>query len=345
MGEANPDPMVERFLGDQHDCQPATDPRTNKELAAAFKDKNVVIAGAGRGIGRATAEFFAHTNAKSLSLMALELNEVDETASLCKKINPNLLTKTAAFDVKDYAKAEQFINEADKEFGKIDVVFANAGRPPQWLATWESDPGVWWDTLAVSLQGAFNFARAALPIMRRENGGSIVFTSSAGAHVSNGMGSYALGKLGLVRLAEILHHENKDANIRTFAIHPGAIPTRFFHDFKDAAEGNIKENSYVSKSLPGEEKSASTAVGFFKDVTWDTPQMPAGYVVLLSSGKMDFLSGRYVDCSRKVESYEAEEQKIIKNDLHRVKLVVDTDTSWFIPPAKEEQQFYGGRRP
>lgn len=341
MGEPS-EPMVERFLGDQHDCQPATDPRRNKELAAAFKDKNVLIAGAGRGIGRATAEFFAHTAAKSLSLMALELHEVDETANICKKINPNLQTKTAAFDVKDYSKVEPFVNEVAHEFGSIDVVFANAGRPPQWLSTAESDPGVWWDTLAVSLQGGFNFARAVLPIMRKQNGGTIVFTSSAGAHVANGMGSYALGKLGLVRLAEILHHENKDCNIKTFAIHPGAIPTRFFHDFKDAAEGNIKEGSYVSKSLPGEDKSANIAVSFFKEVTWDTPQMPAGYVVLLSSGKLDFLSGRYVDCSRRVETYEAERQKIVENDLHRVKLMVDRD--WFIPPAKEEQEFYGGRR-
>jgi len=331
--------MVERFLGDQHDSQPATDPRQNKELAAAFEGKHVVIAGAGRGIGRATAEFFAHTAAKSISLMALELNEVDETASICKKINPDLKTKTAAFDVCDYDKVEQFIQEVDKEFGGIDVVFANAGRPPQWLSTWESDPKVWWDTLAVSLQGGFNFARAVLPIMRRQKGGKIVFTSSAGAHVGNGMGSYAIGKLGLVRLAEIIHHENKDCNIKTFAIHPGAIPTRFFHDFKDAAEGNIKDGSYVSKTIPGEEKSANIAVGFFKDVEWDTPQMPAGYVVLLSSGKMDYLSGRYVDCSRKVEAYEDDKKRIVQKDLHRVKLVVDHD--WFVPPAKEDLPFQG----
>ena len=122
--------MIERFLGDQHGSHPATDPRSNKELAAAFNDKNVVIAGAGRGILRATAEFFAHTSAKSLSLMALELNEVDETASICKKINPDRPTKTTAFDVKDYSKAEEFIRAVDKEVGKVDVVFANTGRPP-----------------------------------------------------------------------------------------------------------------------------------------------------------------------------------------------------------------------
>lgn len=319
MGETAP----ERFLGDQHDCQFASDPRINKDLGALLNGRHVLIAGAGRGIGRATSEFFAHTAAKSLSLMALELSEVDETARICRKINPNLLTKTAAFDVRNYDKVQQFIDEVDREFGRIDVLFMNAGRPPQWLGTHESDPQVWWDTLAVSLQGGFNFSRAVLPIMRREKGGRIIFTASAAAHVSSGMSSYALGKLGLVRLCETLHNENKAFGIQTFAIHPGAIPTRFFTDFRDAAEGNIKDGSYVSQTLAGEKKSAETATYFFKDVHWDTPQMPAGLVVVLASGQMDFMSGRYVDASRKIEDYIADREKITAKDLHRVKLVVE----------------------
>ncbi|KAI1608850.1 hypothetical protein EDD36DRAFT_447909 [Exophiala viscosa] len=329
MGE----PAPERFLGSQHDCEYASDPRKNKELGALLKDRHVLIAGGGRGIGRATAEFFAHTAIKSLSLMALELAEVDETAKLCKEINPNLLTKTAGFDVRDYSKVQEFVDEADREFGRIDVLWMNAGRPPQFLATHESDPGIWWDTVAISLQGSFNFSRAVLPIMRREKGGRIIFTASAGAHVSKGMSSYAIGKLGMVRLAETLHHENKDSGIKTFAIHPGAIRTRFYTDFKEAAEGNIKEGSYVPSKDEGDKRSAETAVHFFKQVEWDTPQLPAGIVVVLASGQMDFMSGRYVDCSRKVEDYVADKDKITGKDLHRVKLVVDDD--WFIPQSQD----------
>lgn len=325
--------QVERFLGDQHDCQYATDPRVNKELAASLKDQHVVIAGGGRGIGRATAEFFAQTAAKSLSLVALELAEVEETAKICRTINPGLLTKTAAFDVRDYDKVEQFIHEVDRDFGKVDVVFMNAGRPPQWLPTHESDPQVWWDTVAISLQGAFNFSRAAIPILRREKLGRIIFTSSAGAHVSLGMSSYAIGKLGMVRLAETLHNENKEYGIKTFAIHPGAIPTRFFTDFRDAAEGKTQTNSYVSQTLPGEDRSAKTAVDFFHDTRWDTPQMPAGLVVALASGQLDFMSGRYVDASRRIEQYIADKDRIREKDLHRVKLIADTD--WFIPRGSD----------
>jgi len=280
-------------------------------------------------LGVPLQSFFAHTAAKSLSLMALELSEVDETARICKEINPNLLTKTAAFDVRDYEKVQQFIDEVDREFGGVDVLFMNAGRPPQWLGTHESDPQVWWDTVAISLQGSFNFSRAVIPIMRREKGGRIIFTASAAAHVSGGMSSYALGKLGMVRLCEILHNENKAYGIKTFAIHPGAIPTRFFTDFRDAAEGHIKDGSYVSQTLPGEKQSADTATYFFKDIQWDTPQMPAGLVTVLASGQMDFMSGRYVDASRKIDEYIADKDKITAQDLHRVRLIVDSD--WFIP--------------
>ncbi|EXJ82726.1 hypothetical protein A1O3_06541 [Capronia epimyces CBS 606.96] len=327
MGE--PKIQRERSLGDQHDCQYSTDPRVNKELAASFQNQHVVIAGAGRGIGRATAEFFAHTAAKSLSLMALELAEVDETARICKTINPDLLTKTAAFDVKDYDQVQSFINEVDRDFGKVDVLFMNAGRPPQWLSTHESDPQLWWDTVSVSLQGAFNFSRAAVPVMRRERGGRIIFTSSAAAHLSLGMSSYAIGKLGMVRLAETLHNENKELGVKTFAIHPGAVQTRFFSDFRDAADGKVKAGSYVSETAPGEDKSAKTAVHFFQDTQWDTPQMPAGLVVALASGQLDFLSGRYVDAARRIEEYIADKERIREKDLHRVRLIADTD--WFVP--------------
>ena len=329
--------MAESSVSDQlHDCEYATDPRVNKDLAASLKDKNVVIAGAGRGIGRATAEFFAHTQAKSLSLMAVELNEVNDTAKACKAISPTIITKTAGFDVRDYDKVQLFIDEVDHDFGGVDVLFMNAGRPPQFLPTHESDPQVWWDTVAVSLQGAFNFSRAVLPIMRRDNnGGRIVFTASSGAHLNQGISSYTLGKLGMVRLCEILHFENKDCGIKAFAIHPGTIRTRFLTDFQDAAQGKVKPGSYVSQELPpDDEKSAKTAVDIFKNVSqWDAPEMPAGLVVTLASGQLDFMSGRYLDATRRVGAYMADKEDIFTKDLHRVRLIEGNGV--FIPQGND----------
>ncbi|CAK7212891.1 hypothetical protein SCUCBS95973_001614 [Sporothrix curviconia] len=312
----------DRFLGSLHDCYDGTDPRVNKELAAGLEGKNVIVAGAGRGIGRACAEFFSHTPIKSLSLVALEQDEVDATAALCRGIRAGLATKARALDVKDPAAVRAFVEEVARDFGGVDVVLMNAGRPPQWLPTSEGDPDIWWDTVGVSLRGAYNFSRFALPVMQRQaGGGRIIFTASAGAHANRGMGSYITGKLGVVRLAEIIHAENHGINnIKAFAIHPGNIPTRFYHDFKDKVEGRRQPGSYISATAEGEDKSAQTAVGFLEQGTFDTPYMAAGMVTALAGGRLDFMSGRYVDCSLRVEDLAAQREAITRDDLFRVRL-------------------------
>lgn len=318
------------LLGKEHDCYFASDPRVNPELATSLKNKNVVIAGAGRGIGRACALFITHASARSLSLMALELDEVKETAELCRKINPQMLIKVAAFNVTDYHSVDSFVREADAEFNGLDVLLMNAGRPPQWLSTGESDPSIWWDTVAVSLQGGFNFSRAILPIMQRQKGGRIIFTSSSGAHANFGMGSYIVGKLGLVRLCEIIHNENfKDYNIKCFAFNPGCVRTRFFTDFQDRVEGRSRDDSYLSHGVENENKSAHTAVNILENVVPDTPELSAGLVTVIASGKLDFMSGRYLDAARHIEDYQKEEKSIADNDLYRVRL--HAGSGLFIP--------------
>lgn len=313
--------QADRFLGGLHDAYFSTDTRVNKDLAKELEGKNVVITGAGRGIGRACAELFSHAPIKSLSIVALEQDEVDETATICRGINKSLLTKAQALDVKDAAAVKRFLDEVDHEFGGIDVALMNAGRPPQWLPTSEGDPDIWWDTVEVSLQGSYNFSRYALPIMQKKGHGRIIYTASAGAHANRGMGSYIVAKLGIVRLAEIIHAENHGVNdIKAFAIHPGNIRTRFYHDFKDKVEGHSKSRSYIVDNAEGEDKSARTAVSFLDQGTSDTPYMAAGMVNVLASGRLDFMSGRYVDCSIRVEDLLAQQDTIVKEDLYRVRL-------------------------
>lgn len=312
---------AERFLGTLHDCYFTTDPRVNKDLASKLAGKNVLIAGAGRGIGRACAEFITHGSPRSMSLVALERDQVEETAKLCQEIYKDVKTKTGVFDVCDPDAVKQFVDEIDKDFGGVDILLMNAGRPPQWLPVAEGDPNIWWDTVSVSLRGAYNFTRYVVPIMQRQKGGRIIFTASAGAHSNRGISAYIMGKLGMVRLAEIIHAENnQDYGICAFAIQPGAIPTRFYHDFKDAAEGRKDATYYIKDGAEGEEKSAHTAANFFKNVTWDTTEMPAGMVTVLASGMLDFMSGRYLDSAKEIERYLEEKDKVVEEDLYRVRL-------------------------
>ena len=71
------------FPSDRHDCYFATDPRVNKELSTSLAAHTAVVVGAGRGIGRACSEFLARVSVRALALLALEQDEVDETAKIC----------------------------------------------------------------------------------------------------------------------------------------------------------------------------------------------------------------------------------------------------------------------
>ncbi|CAK7222053.1 hypothetical protein SBRCBS47491_004738 [Sporothrix bragantina] len=323
------------FQGEEHDCYYDIDPRQNPELASALTGLNAVVAGAGRGIGRACSQFLTYAGVRSLTLVALEADELEATAASCQSINSQLLVKTVACDVCDAASVEAVLAAVDTDFGGVDVLLMNAGRPPQWLPTAVSDPGIWWSTVAVSLQGAFHFSRYAIPAMQRHGrGGRIIFTSSAGAHSNHGMASYTIGKLGMVRLAEILHQENfKEHGIKTFSFNPGCVRTRFMTDFEDflkaedgsginSGSGGTKSNStsYLVPGVPGEKQSAETVMRAFSNVTFDTPELAAGLVTVLAAGKLDFMSGRYIDASRNIAEYIAEKDKIQTDDLHRVKL-------------------------
>jgi NAD(P)-dependent dehydrogenase (short-subunit alcohol dehydrogenase family) len=310
------------FPSEKHDCYFATDPRVNPDLKGSLSGKNVVIAGAGRGVGRAIAQFITHADAATLTLTALEMNEIEEVAALCKKINASVKIKTAAFDVTNVTKTRQLFEEIEKDFGGVDILIVNAGRPPQWLDVADSDPEIWWSTIDVTVRGAFNFSRYAMPIMKRQRkGGCIILTSSSGAHFSKGMSSYGLGKLSLVRFAEILHAENfKEYNIKAFAFHPGAIKTAFYTDFEDYALNRTpRSNSYVA-GLPEDKNSVDLVMSTFKTVTWDTPETAAGLVTVLASGKLDFMSGRFLDANVDIQRYIDQKEEIVRDDLLRVRL-------------------------
>jgi hypothetical protein len=70
-------------------------------------------------------------------------------------------------------------------------------------------------------------------------------------------------------------------------------------------------------------------MSFFTETHWDTPYMAAGMTTALASGQLDFMSGRYVDCSLKVEQYTEKQEAIVSGDLHRVRL--NAGEGQFIP--------------
>ncbi|GAA3238311.1 mycofactocin-coupled SDR family oxidoreductase [Pseudonocardia petroleophila] len=200
-----------------------------------FDGKVVLITGAGRGQGRSDAVRFAEEGADIVALdVCHDLDTVPyplatsadlaETVKEVESRDRRILSFEA--DTRDYGRLEAVVDETVSEFGRIDIVVANAGictAAPIWELTQET----WKEMIDVNLTGVFNPVRAALPtIMAQGPGGAIVLTSSAaGLNAFPNMGHYTAAKHGVTGLMRSLAVELAPHGIRANSVHPTTVDT------------------------------------------------------------------------------------------------------------------------
>jgi 3-oxoacyl-[acyl-carrier protein] reductase len=177
-----------------------------------------LIIGAARGIGKGVAQRFKEEGAR------LVLADVE--ADVCRKTAAELGAKFILTDISKLADAEAAVEFAVKTFGKLDIFVQNAGIYP-WQLIEHTSPEDWDRVLGVNLRGAFNAARAALPVMRTQNYGRMLFTSSiTGPHVTNpGHGHYAASKSGINGFIRAAALEFSSYGITVNGVEPGNILT------------------------------------------------------------------------------------------------------------------------
>jgi 3-oxoacyl-[acyl-carrier protein] reductase len=133
-------------------------------------------------------------------------------------------------DVRDEAQIEGLVAQTVAEFGGVDILVNNAGvfhEAP--LA--ETTTGLWDETIAVNLRGAFLLCRAVWPHLQTRGGGQIVNLSSvSGVQGYADEAAYCASKYGLNGLTAALALEGKPHNIRVFAVCPGAVDTPIWGD-------------------------------------------------------------------------------------------------------------------
>jgi NAD(P)-dependent dehydrogenase (short-subunit alcohol dehydrogenase family) len=183
--------------------------------------KVAVIAGAGSGMSRAAALAFAAEGA-AVVLVSRTAERNAETVRRIEERGGRALAVTA--DVTAAEGAERAIRAALEAYGRIDVLYNNAGgffRPDLTLA--DLDPGLWDQALAALVRGAYLCSRAAAGPMAAAGGGSIINVSASRPTRQQGGAAYAAGKAALIGLTERLARELRPAGIRVNCLAPGLI--------------------------------------------------------------------------------------------------------------------------
>lgn len=197
--------------------------------------KVAIVTGGSSGIGEACAETLAREGA---SVVVTDIDELLGQGVVQKIAKAGGKVAWLKHDVRDEAGWPGVIAEAEKRFGRLDIMIANAGIgimspiETMTLADWQRQQ-------AINLDGVFLSVKHSIPAMRRAGGGSIVLMSSiAGLRGSPGLAAYSATKGGVRLFAKAVALEHAHERIRVNSVHPGVIATPIWNKIPTGATGN-----------------------------------------------------------------------------------------------------------
>ena len=217
-----------------------------------FSGKVAIVTGATRGIGRAIALELARHGADVAFNYA---HSADAAESLTKEIEAlGVRVLAAQCDVANTEASAEMVKQVKEAFGRIDLLVNNAGvtRDNLILRMKEQD---WDDVIDTNLKGAWNFAKAALRVMlRQEEGGSILNISSISGEVGMpGQSNYSASKAGMVGLTKALAKEVASRKVTVNALALGMVSTDMAGKLDEAYRAKIIEQIPLGRFAEADE--------------------------------------------------------------------------------------------
>lgn len=235
------------------------------DMMGRLDGKVAVITGGAGGIGKETAKTFLKEGAK---VVLIDLSE-DALNRVKEELKPYGDTFTIPADVTKEEDVKNYVNETVDKFGKIDVFFNNAGIEGTNTPLVEQTVEDFDKVINVNVRGVFLGLKYVLPVMMKQESGSIINTSSvAGLMGFPGLSPYTASKHAVVGLTKTAALEVADKNVRVNSIHPAPINTRMMRSVEKGASPDNPEaaNEEFSKLIPlgryGEPNEVSQLVFF-----------------------------------------------------------------------------------
>lgn len=186
-----------------------------------MQDRIAIVAGAGPGLGRATALALAREGA-AVVLGARSEDRLKEIAAEVEEAGGRVAV--AATDVRSSDDCENLVAAAVDAFGGVDILVGNAFVHPKMVPMEDTEHDDWARGFDINVQGAVRMAQAAVPALRDRGGGAMVFVSSMSARrVNDTFGTYAATKSALITAAQHLALELGPDGIRVNCVAPGFI--------------------------------------------------------------------------------------------------------------------------
>lgn len=270
------------------------------------------VTGAARGQGRAYAVRLAQEGAdvvisdicapvsQTIPYPGATPDDLAETVRLIEAEGRKVLARQV--DIRDNAAVRTLVADGIEQFGRLDVLVANAGVL-SWGRLWELTDEQWNSVIDVNLTGTWRTLRAVIPAMIvAGNGGSIIIVSSSGGlKATPGNGHYAASKHGLTAMTNTLALELGEYSIRVNSIHPYSIATPMIEN--DAMMAILSAHPSYLNSFAAMPYQPPTKGSRAKRNDFMTAEEAAEVVVWLAGDNSSVLSGSQIVVDRGVMKY------------------------------------------
>jgi NADP-dependent 3-hydroxy acid dehydrogenase YdfG len=189
-------------------------------------DRVLLVTGASRGLGAATARLAAASGFK----VALVARKAESVAPLAAELGEDRALALGA-DVADWAAISGAVTQTVEKFGRLDAAFANAGIGvgTSFFGTDDPDPTAWEEMVRINVLGAAYTARATLPALKESSGHLLITGSVAGRYIRNAS-LYSATKWAVTGMAGAIREEAVGTGVRVTLIQPGITDTDILND-------------------------------------------------------------------------------------------------------------------